>query len=169
MRQRLRSPVIVLALALVLLAEGCAPSSVGGQKGSVAPDFSLSGLDGAAVNLSDYRGRTVVLNFFATWCGPCRAEMPDLQAVYGELHDHGMVLVAVNQGETREQVSSFAREFGLTFPILLDQDEATARLYGVRAFPTTVIIDGRGVVRDVVVGGPLTRTALRRMLEGMVK
>ena len=165
-----RIPVLLSMLALMLLPAGCLPSGGAGiQTGRTAPDFSLAALESGAGSLSDHRGRTVVLNFFATWCGPCRAEMPDLQAVQMEMRDRGVVVLGVNQGESREEVKDFAQEFGLTFPILLDQDMATGRKYGVRALPTTLVIDGRGVIRQVVVGGPLTRTALRRMLEGLTK
>ncbi len=161
----------ILAVAVVsFVVGGCAPvAGVGSQKGSVAPDFSLLALDGGAGNLRDYRGRTVILNFFATWCGPCRAEMPDLQAVYSELRDEGLVVVGVNQGEKQDRVLAFAREFSLTFPILRDEDMSVGRKYGVRAFPTTFIIDSRGVIRNVIVGGPLTRSTIRRQVEGLLK
>jgi len=162
-------PGVLMAAVLLLVAGGCGPATIGAQKGNLAPDFSLVTLDGRAENLRDYRGRTVVLNFFATWCGPCRAEMPDLQAVYGELRDRGLVVVGVNQGESRQQVSAFAREFGLTFPIGLDEDQSIGRQYGVRAYPTTFIIDRQGVIREVIVGGPLTRSAVRRQVEGLLK
>ena len=159
-----------LVAMLLLLAGGCAPeNNIGTQKGNIAPDFSLATLDGGAENLRDYRGRTVILNFWASWCGPCRAEMPDLQAVYGELRGNNLVVLGVNQGEPREQVAAFAREFGLSFPILLDSNQEVGAKYGVRAYPTTFIIDSQGVIRDVVVGGPLTRTAVRRMVGGLLK
>jgi len=135
----------------------------------VAPDFSLPALDGGAQNLRDYRGQVVVLNFWASWCGPCRAEMPDLQAVYSELRGRGFVVLGLNQSEPRDRVEGFAREFGLTFPILLDESRSVARQYGVRALPTTFMIDGGGVIRELIVGGPLTRTAIHRQVEGLLK
>jgi cytochrome c biogenesis protein CcmG, thiol:disulfide interchange protein DsbE len=163
--------VLLVASVLLLAAGGCSlfPASVGAKKGNVAADFSLSTLDGDAASLRDYRGRVVILNFFATWCGPCRAEMPDMQAIYGELRDRGLVVVAVNQGEAEESVTAFAREFGLTFPLLLDSDLAIGKMYAVRGYPTTVVIDRKGIVRDVIVGGPLTRTALHRLVDGLLK
>lgn len=162
--------IALLALALVLALAGCAPGgSVGNQKGNVAQDFSLATLGGGAGNLRDYRGHVVVLNFWASWCGPCRAEMPDMQAVYSEMREQGLVVVGVNQGEPKEQVAGFAREFGLTFPILLDENQSIARMYGVRAYPTTFVLDRNGSIRNVIVGGPLTRTAVRNEVEGLLK
>ncbi len=165
----IRAAVLGLAAAL-LVAAGCTPmGSVGNQEGNVAADFSLATLDGGAGNLRDYRGKVVVLNFWASWCGPCRAEMPDMQAVYSELRDKGLAVVGVNQGESHDTVTAFAREFGLTFPILFDESQSVARKYGVRSYPTTFIVDRDGVIRNVIVGGPLTRTAIRREVEGLLR
>lgn len=161
---------IVLALAILLVAGGCSSAgNVGNQKGNTAADFSLEALEGGAGNLRDYRGKVVVLNFWASWCAPCRAEMPDMQTVYSELRDRGLVVVGVNQGESVEKVGAFAREFGLTFPILLDESQSIARKYGVRSYPTTFIISRDGVIRNVIVGGPLTRTSIRREVEELLK
>ncbi len=171
MRARVQKhAMVLLALAALFVAAGCGASgNVGSQKGNLAPDFSLETLEGGAGNLRDYRGKVVVLNFWASWCAPCRAEMPDMQTVYGELREAGLVIVGVNQGESRDEVSAFAREFGLTFPILFDENQGIARQFGVRAYPTTFILDRSGVIRNVIVGGPLTRTALRREVEGLLK
>ena len=157
-----------LAVLLVLSAAGCAPASAGTQKGQAAPDFSLPALGGGTVSLRDFRGRAVVLNFFATWCGPCRAEMPDMQALYAELQDRNLVVLGVNQAESEELVASFADAFALTFPIGLDSGREVGGLYGVRAYPTTVIIDGDGVIRRTIVGGPLSASVLRARVEGLL-
>jgi peroxiredoxin len=168
--KRFASPALLVGIALLLALAGCtSTASVGTRKGDVAPDFSLPTLDGGAQSLSDYKGRTVILNFWASWCGPCRAEMPDMQVVYGELREQDLVVVGVNQGEPRQQVEAFVQEFGLTFPVLLDEEQGLARTYGVRAFPTTFIIDGDGIIRDQVVGGPLSRSALLKLVEGAQK
>jgi peroxiredoxin len=166
----MRRTVLLLALATLLLTAGCGQGgNVGNQKGNVAQDFSLTTLEGGAGNLRDYRGHVVVLNFWASWCAPCRAEMPDLQAVYSELRDKGLMVVGVNQGESLEKVTAFSREFGLSFPIMLDESQSIARKYGVRSYPTTFILDGEGVIQEVIVGGPLTRTQVRRRVEGLLK
>lgn len=163
-------PGLVAAAGVLALALACAPQGgVGTHKGNVAPDFSLPTPDGGAENLRSYRGRVVVLNFWATWSVPCGAEMPDLQAAYAELRERGLVVVGVNQGDRPADVAAFAREFGLAFPVLVDEERAIGHKYGVSACPTTFIIDRRGVIREVLVGGPLTRTAVRRHVEGLLK
>ncbi|MCL6429852.1 MAG: TlpA family protein disulfide reductase [Anaerolineae bacterium] len=160
----------LLALVVVASLAGCAPDArVGTQKGEVAPDFSLPALEGGEKSLRDYRGRVVLLNFWATWCGPCRAEMPDMQAVYEELSGRGFVVVAVNGGEGRDRVQSFVEEFGLTFPVLVDEERGVLRQYGVRGFPTTFVIDGDGVIQQVIVGGPLPGSAVRRLVEPLLE
>jgi peroxiredoxin len=159
----------VLVLMSLLLVSGCSSrGGVGIQKGDVAPDFSLSMLDGGAQNLRDFRGQVVVLNFWASWCSPCRAETPDLQVTYTELRDKGLVVLGVNQGEPHERVRDFVEEFGLSYPILLDEGQTVAQKYGVRAFPTSFVIGGDGVIREVVVGA-LTRSAIHRQVEGLLE
>ena len=117
-----------------------------------APDFTAPLLSGESFSLGGAQGTPVVLNFWATWCGPCRAEMPVIQAAaknYGErIH-----FVAVNQGEESAVIQPFVDEFGLTFPIALDQDQAVGSdLYNVTGLPTTFFIDGDGTVRRVWMG-----------------
>lgn len=119
--------------------------------GSPAPPFALAAPDGATVSTADLRGRPVVLNFWATWCAPCRAEMPALQAT-AEQFAGAVHVIGVNQGETAEQVTAFATAFGIAYPLVLDADDAVSRLYRVRALPTTFLIDADGVVRAVIPG-----------------
>jgi len=169
--KRLRGSLgLLLAAALFLLfASSCVPAGTSGTRKDVAPDFSLPTLDGGAGNLRDYRGRTVIVTFWASWCGPCRAQIPDMQAAYTELRDRGLVVIGINQGESREHVAAFVREFRLTYPILLDENQSIGRKYGVRAYPTTFFIDREGVIQEVIVGGPLTRNMIRRQVEGMLR
>jgi len=120
--------------------------------GKLAPDFELQSLDGKTVSLSDFRGKAVLLNFWATWCGPCRAEMPFLQQVHEEWADKGLVILAVNIGEGQSEVEEFMEEFGLSFLALLDTDREVALQYNVRAIPTTYFIDKEGVIQELKVG-----------------
>lgn len=122
------------------------------QPGSVAPDFELSTPAGDTVRLSDYAGRPVILNFWATWCAPCRLEMPELQraqAAFDAAGDDGPVVLTVNQGDSAEQVSEFFDEVGLTLPALLDSDSDVGTAYGAFFLPTTVIVGPDGVVAAV--------------------
>ncbi len=121
-------------------------------KGHPAPDFTLQTVDGAALSLADLRGKAVVLNFWATWCPPCRAEMPELQAAYTAYAPGGLVVLGVNQAEDRAVVQAYLDELGLTFPVVLDAQYEVAERYSVNSLPTTFFIDREGVIRDMVVG-----------------
>lgn len=126
------------------------------NKNEVAPNFELVNLSGETVNLSDYKGKTILLNFWATWCPPCKEEMPILQQYY---EDHGAVseieIVAVNMTKVEgkvEIIKEFVNEYDLTFPVLLDsKDGKIMDLYEVMAFPTTYIINGDGIVTDKII------------------
>lgn len=117
-----------------------------------APDFSLIRFDtGEKVSLNDLRGKPVILNFWATWCGPCRAEMPALQAAY-ERYGDDLLVVGVDQGEEGAVVGPFLEEFGIGFPILLDGDMAVGREYRIMGLPTTFFLDSQGIIRGVHAG-----------------
>ena len=119
-----------------------------------APDFTLQTADGGQVRLAELRGQVVLLNFWATWCPPCKAEMPDLNALYQE---HGparnFVVLGINDEEAQPEVEAFARRNGIRFPLALDLDgTVTARRYGVRGLPTSMIVDREGNIRDTWTG-----------------
>jgi cytochrome c biogenesis protein CcmG/thiol:disulfide interchange protein DsbE len=116
-------------------------------EGQPAPEFTAVTASGEQVALSDYAGRPVILNFWATWCAPCRVEMPALQAASERYADQGVVVLAVNALESGDQVTEFMDELGLTFPAVLDPKGEIVDLYEVRVFPTTIWIDEQGVVR----------------------
>ena len=129
--------------------------------GFLAPDFSLPSTDGNTVTLSSLRGQPVVLNFWATWCPPCRAEMPELEVFWQRYGPEDLVLLGIDQGESRHVVEQFARGVvDTSFPLLLDTRSDIGALYGVRALPTTVFIDADGRIQEITVGGPLNRASL---------
>ena len=117
-----------------------------------AVDFNLADLTGRRRSLDAYKDKVVFLNFWATWCGPCRAEIPSMEQLYAELKDRGFTIVAINSQESPEQVSAFVEETGMSFPVLLDSTGRVGGEYGVRAIPTTYIIDPRGAIRGRMVG-----------------
>jgi peroxiredoxin len=130
-----------------------------------AVDFQLGDLDGRQVRLSDLRGQVVLLNFWATWCPPCKAEMPDLQALYRDQGAaHRFVVVGVDVEEDRAVTQAFARQFGLSFPLLVDSaGQVSNDHYGIRALPTSLIIDRDGKVRYRWTGQQ-SRSAMQQML-----
>lgn len=133
--------------------------------GETAPDFTLEDLDGNKVSLKDFKGEKIVyLNFWATWCPPCRMEMPDLNRLYEEYKDEDFVVLAVNLGESEKIVREFIEENQYTFPVLLDESQKVGINYNTFAIPTSVIIDKEGVVR-VYVPGLLTYEEMKEALE----
>jgi len=117
--------------------------------GDAAYNFYLNDLDGNIVDLESFRGQPVILNFWATWCAPCRVEMPALQAAYEAHQDDGLVILAVNDEETYQEVADFFAELGLTFTPLLDSEGEISRLYNVFNFPSSYFIDGTGRITAV--------------------
>ena len=115
-------------------------------------DFTIPMLDGTLVNLSELKGKVVFLNFWATWCGPCRSEMPSMEAVYQKLNDKGLEIIAVNLGDSRKDVSEFMINYKLNFPVGLDEKKLTGMYYHIQAIPTTYIIDRRGLIIARLVG-----------------
>ncbi len=157
--------VPVVLLAIILLA-GCdnsnssAPVAAGkaavkgGLIGNPAPDFTLTNIAGEPVSLSQYRGQVVILNFWATWCPPCREEMPSMETLYRKYKDQGLVILAVSVDENGESaVKKFLQQTPYTFPILLDSENVSQHIYGVFRFPESFIIDRNGVIVEKIIGG----------------
>lgn len=124
--------------------------------GTTAEDFQLPDLAGKQQSLSQYRGKVVLVNFWATWCKPCTTEMPAMQAMYDKLRDKGFVVLAVNELEDEAKVREHIAQHGHTFPVLMDRDNKVANQFGVFGLPVSVFIDEKGVVREYVKGGLLT-------------
>lgn len=140
------------------------------QVGYRAPDFTLPRLDGGEVTLSDLRGQVVVVNFWATWCPPCRAEMPDLQRAYEERKDEGLTILAVNTTfqDSESSAAQFVQDLALDLPILLDRSGEMSRSYELRAMPTTLFIDRQGIVHEVILGGPMSEETIEQNLDQLL-
>jgi cytochrome c biogenesis protein CcmG/thiol:disulfide interchange protein DsbE len=141
------------------------------RAGFPAPDFTLPTAGGESLHLADLRGRPVLVNLWASWCLPCRSEMPAMQRVYADYQESGFLILAVNatNQDSREAALAFARENGLTFPILLDEEGQVSQRYGLQALPTSFFIDPAGVVREVVVGGPMSEALLRIRVQQLLE
>jgi peroxiredoxin len=138
---------LVLGLALsAIAATGLAASGLTGQ---AAPDFALKSSTGENLRLSEYRGDVVMINFWATWCGPCRQEMPLLDELYTRYQRVGFNLLGVNIDDDSGRAMTMIRELGVTFPVLFDERKEVSKMYDVGAMPVTVIIDRAGQVRYV--------------------
>ncbi len=138
------------------------------EAGDVAPDFQLEDVDGNSYKLEEFRGRPVILNFWATWCAPCRVEMPALQAAYNRHQEQGLVLLALDFDESPAAVRDFFyEELGLTFTPLLDESGLVAEQYGVFNFPTSFFISPDGVVENVH-RGPMTETLIEEQLARII-
>lgn len=140
---------------------------VGLMKGNIAPDFVLESLDGEERKLSDYRGKKVILNMWATWCPPCREEMPDMQQLHEQYGDGDVAIVAVNLTSSEqaiEDVTEFVEEYGLTFPVLLDPKEQVSGRYQIVSIPTSYILDVEGKIQQKVVG-PMSFEMMSELLE----
>ncbi len=135
--------------------------------GQEAPDFSFPTVEGQTARLSDYRGQVVLVNLWATWCGPCRVEVPDLVAAYEHYKGRGFTVLAVNQGDPRDQVQAFAGDYGMSFPVLLDEEGRIRTSYPYRGIPTSFIVDRQGIVRKIWVG-TLPGEALSQLVEPLL-
>jgi len=139
------------------------PAALVPESDGEAKDFELSTLSGESLRLQELHGKAVLINFWATWCGPCREEMPLLQK-YADRHSDQLIVLAVNAQESEGVVQSFVNELGLSFPVLLDSRGVVEDLYRVRAFPTSVFIDAEGTIRSQHIG-VLNESQLKGYLE----
>jgi peroxiredoxin len=164
------SPATTSDSPTITTSEPSATVEAAPRVGRLAPGFELSDIDGQSVLLESLRGQYVMLNFWATWCGPCRAEMPFMQGIYEntEWSESGLLIVAVNVGESASQARAFMDDFGFGFRVLLDSDTKTAAAYNIRGIPTTFFIDRDGVIRDIKVGTFRSRAEIETKLTNLV-
>lgn len=141
------------------------------QVGFVAPDFELTTPTGETIKLSELRGQSVLVNLWATWCPPCRAEMQTIETVYKEYKEQGFTVLAVNMTyqDDPAAVMPFVEQQALTFPILLDTTGDMGRAYQLRSLPSSYFIDREGVIKEVVIGGPMAEALLRTRIEEILR
>ena len=118
-----------------------------------APDFVLMDMDGNQHQLSNYLGRVVIVNFWATWCPPCRAEMPSMQRAWEQLEKEGILMLGINVGEDEDTIFQFTANYPVAFPLLLDQDSKVINQWPVRGVPTTFVVDPKGRIAYRAIGG----------------
>jgi peroxiredoxin len=145
---------LLVVAAMVFLFSSKSPTQAGGpaQIGQPLGDFSLSDIYGKTVKLSDYAGQVVLLNVWATWCPPCKAEMPDLNAYYQAHQDEDFVILAINAGDPASDAAAFAVQKGFAFPVLLDPGTRVINSLGIQSFPTSILVGPDGVVKTIHIG-----------------
>jgi len=145
--------LILAAAAFALWGKSPAPAADGpAQVGQKLKDFSLIDISGNTVRLSDYAGKVVLINAWATWCPPCTAEMPDLNAYYQAHQEDNFVILAINAGDPASAAAAFAEEKGLAFPVLLDSNVQVLNSLGVHSYPTSILVGADGVVKSIHLG-----------------
>jgi peroxiredoxin len=166
----------VLVGVMLLAALTALPAFDGWSMGSRVPtvgmqaeDFRLIDLEGKQQSLSQYRGKIVLLNFWATWCKPCTTEMPAMQTAYDKLRDKGFVVLAVNELEDDARVREHIKQYGHTFTVLMDRDNKVANQFGVFGLPVSVFIDQEGRVQEYLKGGLLTEQKIEEIVARIQK
>lgn len=160
------SIIVIILTSLALIVTGCAPSCP--EMGSKAPDFTLETPDGRSLSLSDFRGKTVLLNFWATWCIPCLQEMPHFQAIYNERSNEGVAILAIDLQESASTVKSFVASHGFTFHVLLDKQAEVAEKYCLpSAIPVTLFINTEGIIKARKIGSFQNQGEIESMLDSL--
>ncbi len=171
--------IFLIVMLGLLVVQACASSpqavpdgqqeaTVGINVGQIAPGFTLFDLDGNEISLSDFRGKTVFINFWATWCPPCRAEMPEIEAVHQEYKDKGVVVIGVDIVEPESTVRQYIKRGGFTWTIVLDSTGEVASDYQIAAIPTSFFIDREGIIRAVNIGA-MTKKAMEAKLAKAIR
>jgi peroxiredoxin len=162
-----REQAVLTGLTTITAAAGTGNANtpmVGINLNDLAPNFEAVTNTGDKIKLSDYRGKVVILNFWATWCVPCRVEMPSFETAYTEKGGQGFAVLAVNNAETVDDVTGFGEELGLTFPLVMDETAEINQQFGIQQYPSTLVInrDGLIVARHF---GPLTADEITELVE----
>jgi peroxiredoxin len=175
-RRIIFSLILLLGFVWILASADRTGSSTSGeipapQKGFLAPDFELKTPQAETVKLSDLRGQAVLVNLWATWCPPCRAEMQTIENVYNAYKDQGFTVLAVNMTyqDNPLEIMPFVDGQGLTYPILLDETGVMANAYQLKSLPSSYFIDRDGIIQEVVIGGPMAEALLRTRIEDILK
>jgi peroxiredoxin len=175
-RRMLYSILLLAGAAWILFSADRTGTSTSGQipapqTGFLAPDFELKTPAGDSVKLSDLRGKAVLVNLWATWCPPCRAEMQTIEEVYNEYKEQGFTVLAVNMTyqDSPLEIMPFVESQGLTYPILLDETGDIAKAYQLKSLPSSYFIDRNGMINEVVIGGPMAEALLRTRIEDILK
>lgn len=169
-----RKTIQYIVLAFVLLIGGYAvgktlfASTSVLKAGDKPPAFKLLDTAGQVHDSKEYAGKPLIINFWGTFCPPCRNEMPALQNVYEAWKDKGVQLIGINLSEDKLSVESFARQVGAKFPILLDRNRQTEKKFGLKQYPTTFFVRADGTIEDVVIGGPLTEEQVEGHIEAIM-
>ncbi len=183
----LKGVLFILAGALImgiLAAAGCTPSAQDitrqpgppppsklppvPEVGRLAPDFILTDLEGNRISLSDFRSKVVFINFWATWCPPCRAEMPEIEAIYQEYQNKDVVVIGIDILEAEDEVRQFVQEGGYSWTFVIDTTGGVTADYGVTAIPASFFLDKEGVIRAVNIGA-MTKRAMESQLAKAMK
>ena len=162
-RQKI-TQLIVFSIMAVLVISNLGCSAVAPMVGARAPDFTASTLDGETITLDELRGQPVILNFWATWCGYCRYQMPFLQAAFEE-KGHEVKFIGINLRESRDKVQQFVEGEGVGFTIALDVDGVVANSYNVRPIPATFFLDEQGIIKEIKIGAFMSQAELMAVLE----
>lgn len=161
--------LLLTVYCLLFFITACEKKGPETQVGRTAPDFHLKDIKGEGMTLSGQRGKIVLLRFWSTRCPSCKEEMPGLEKTYKGLKDKGLEVLAINVEDPQEVASNFTQEMGITYPILLDEEQKVARIYNVFGIPTTFFIDKEGVIRERVFGDMKEKTVegiIISLLEG---
>lgn len=175
-RQTMYLIILAVGFAWILISADKSDGSTSGeipapQQGFLAPNFALKTLTGETVELSELRGQAVLVNLWATWCPPCRAEMRSIEKLYQDYKDREFTVLAVNMTYQDDPlaVMPFVNEQELTFPILLDETGQIANTYQLRSLPSSYFIGRDGMIHEVIIGGPMSEALLRTRIEAILE